>query len=909
MPTPSHGPLSRLASSLVLACAIAVIGCGGGGPAAGGSNPAPINLQAITVTGPNGSVAAGLAEQFTATGQFSDGSTKSLTTVTWSISDMTLGTISPTGLLTTIKQGTVTVTAGSGSVTGNTPFTIGPAVPSGLTISPADSKVEIGSTNPTKLSALLVFTDHSMQDISSKVSWSSTNTFTGMVDSLGNVTAFHTGYTSIGATNGNFSVAAAFAVIAEPRFLYIANYERLVSRATVDAKTGKLRLAGYVHTSTSSTNTPDFACPTTDPSNRFLYVSSAVSPLASTATTGEIDIYAIDQSTGALTPLAGSPFALNDPIGCIQFERTGQFGYASSTVDGTSHLVTFSRNASTGILTLINSISLNSTAVQIAMDPLGQYLFTSTIVFTNPPQSPAQAYGYTIDSSSGALTPVAGTPFPLSNVAGGFSWHPSGNFLYMANAGGQTIDIYSVDRSSGKLTLSSSMTTCINPNIVIFSPDGEFAYTGCSMDAAHDPNSASVQSFAVGSNGALTLIESTPCPDIPSGLSIDPAGRYLYVSTATPFVDSFQIGADGVARLGLRQGIQSNPSFSVAMIGGSSTVQYTPSFAYIAAADDTLSTYVVKTDGTLGSPQSAVVSTQAAPFSLSVVPWGSNLLLASSGTFSANMEDFPLSLVTGAPGMPVSSGYATTAGGVVIDPSEQWAFESDSTGDVIATFARAGAAWNVLTYFPSTGPAFTTFPAGPGAGPMAIDPAGRFLYVANKGAQSISAYQYFGGRPELNVATGSPFTTSASPIALATDFSNPFLYVICADGTLSVYSIDYFSGGPITKVASANLGGLPVGVTAAPGGQFVYAATSAAVSAFSVNAASGALTPVTLSATIQSSILGLYAEPSGKFLYVSEASGVFGYSINADGTLSQVSSAALATPKQPSSMAVSVTIQ
>jgi len=196
---------------------------------------------------------------------------------------------------------------------------------------------------------------------------------------------------------------------------------------------------------------------------------------------------------------------------------------------------------------------------------------------------------------------------------------------------------------------------------------------------------------------------------------------------------------------------------------------------------------------------------------------------------------------------------------------------------------------------------------------MAIDPAGRFLYITNQGENSISAFQYFGTSPELLDSTGhlggSPLPIGAKPVALATDFSNPFLYVVCGDGTLRVYAMDYANGGNITQVASVSIGGVPVGVAAAPDGQFVYAATSGAVNAFSIDYGSGALTPLAPGVPISSQILWLYAEPSGKFIYVGTVAGVLGYSINADGTLTAITSAPLATLANPSSMSVSVNIQ
>jgi len=296
--------------------------------------------------------------------------------------------------------------------------------------------VLIGSGQPSKLSAILSFTDQSRQDISGQVTWGSVNPFTASIDSVGSVTTIHTGYTKITATKGSFSAAADFTVIAVPRFLYVpTDAGRLVSRTTVDASTGQLRMAGYMQTSAS--NNEAAPCPTTDPSGQFLYVGSF---LNSASPTGEIQIYGIDQVTGSLAAVVGSPFAVADPIACIQFEPTGKFGYATSVVNGTTELVTFSRDTNSGMLTRINPISLNSTALAVAIDPIGKYLFAATIALANPVPTTAQAYGYTIDASSGALTPIVGTPFQLPNVTGTFSWHPSGNFIFMANSNGQSID-------------------------------------------------------------------------------------------------------------------------------------------------------------------------------------------------------------------------------------------------------------------------------------------------------------------------------------------------------------------------------------------------------------------------------------------------------------------------------------
>lgn len=89
-------------------------------------------LTTITVDPPTPSVNQGATQQMTATGTYQDGSTSTLTggtscsgnTVCWSSSDTTVATITTGGLLTGVAQGTSTITAASGAITGTTTATV-----------------------------------------------------------------------------------------------------------------------------------------------------------------------------------------------------------------------------------------------------------------------------------------------------------------------------------------------------------------------------------------------------------------------------------------------------------------------------------------------------------------------------------------------------------------------------------------------------------------------------------------------------------------------------------------------------------------------------------------------------------------------------------------------------------------
>jgi trimeric autotransporter adhesin len=164
-------------------------------------------LVSIEVTPPAASVASGLTRQFTATGVFSDNSTQDLTSqVTWASSNVTVATVSDAlgsmGLATAVGVGATTIAATSGGVSGSTPLTVTPARLVSIEVSPVSAAITNGSTR--QFTATGVFSDNSTQDLTSQVSWASSNatvaTVSDAAGSNGLATAFSVGTATIGAT-------------------------------------------------------------------------------------------------------------------------------------------------------------------------------------------------------------------------------------------------------------------------------------------------------------------------------------------------------------------------------------------------------------------------------------------------------------------------------------------------------------------------------------------------------------------------------------------------------------------------------------------------------------------------------------------------------------------------------------
>ncbi|HEY2324848.1 MAG TPA: IPT/TIG domain-containing protein, partial [Thermoanaerobaculia bacterium] len=103
-------------------------------------------LQSITVAPSTATTITGGKQPFTATGTYSDGSTRSLTSsVTWTTSDPAFASIDPTGMTTALSPGTVTLRASLGSISGSATLTV-LATPTITAVQPAKGRTSGGQT-------------------------------------------------------------------------------------------------------------------------------------------------------------------------------------------------------------------------------------------------------------------------------------------------------------------------------------------------------------------------------------------------------------------------------------------------------------------------------------------------------------------------------------------------------------------------------------------------------------------------------------------------------------------------------------------------------------------------------------------------------------------------------------------
>jgi hypothetical protein len=210
--------------ALASVCLLSLIGCGGGSRRT--SPPLPPALNLITVTPRESSIVIGTTQQFTATGTYSDGSTKNITSsVTWSSSVTSIVTINNAGLATAVLSGVAPddtpgqtiITASSGSVNGSTTLTVTNNLIS-IVVSPSTQSFYVGGMRV--FTATGMYEDGTNPDVTSLVSWSSSDTgvltIVGTGSDAGMATAAGAGTATVTAAHAGRIAAATATVILPP---------------------------------------------------------------------------------------------------------------------------------------------------------------------------------------------------------------------------------------------------------------------------------------------------------------------------------------------------------------------------------------------------------------------------------------------------------------------------------------------------------------------------------------------------------------------------------------------------------------------------------------------------------------------------------------------------------------------
>jgi 6-phosphogluconolactonase (cycloisomerase 2 family) len=323
------------------------------------------------------------------------------------------------------------------------------------------------------------------------------------------------------------------------KFAYVGNEGSSLSGYAVDPSSGVLTpLNGFPFAFGSN---PTLL--THDPQNRFLII-------ADNGAADLLHVFAIDSTTGALKEVSPSPYITKNQPGSVIVDPSGTHVYLYVSGEngaypgqGGNQVHAYSLSA-TGVLAEVagspfftgsTGISESQDTPGMVTDAAGKFLYVQDL--TN-------LYTFGINVSSGALTLLQTLPL---NVGSALAMDPAGSYLYAV--GSKSILSYSIDPVSGLLKLAKSSLAFGESGAftIALSPNGQFAYT-----LEGNNNTFNLVSYAV-SNGTFTSVGKVFPGMWGFQISVDPSGRFVYMPLACSFcpdgiynvIYEFSIGSTG----------------------------------------------------------------------------------------------------------------------------------------------------------------------------------------------------------------------------------------------------------------------------------------------------------------------------------------------------------------------------
>jgi hypothetical protein len=290
-----------------------------------------------------------------------------------------------------------------------------------------------------------------------------------------------------------------------------------------------------------------------------LYVGDYVS--------GDVFAYFINRSNGYLTPVPGAPFPVDRSVTAVAVHPSGKLIFAARDEQAAGDGVAVFQLQSNGSLV---QAAGSPYATQIGpqalvVDPSGKYLYVAD--FGEYINSVNRDFidAFEIDESSGALNPVAGSPFPIpvaSNCTYGVANATdiidlAGEYVYTADSWMDSISGFAVGGSPGTLTdmagspwadeggcvVPPDCTSCaLNPSSLAVDGTGRFLY---GLNSASGVWNIAV--YSIGADGALTYVKyagNLEAGCVGGPIRVDSTGNYLYSPACAGVPDGY-IGLAG----------------------------------------------------------------------------------------------------------------------------------------------------------------------------------------------------------------------------------------------------------------------------------------------------------------------------------------------------------------------------
>lgn len=244
---------------------------------------------------------------------------------------------------------------------------------------------------------------------------------------------------------------------------------------------------------------------------------------------GSVLLLHIAGATGAITVGGETPQTQDTSPTGLALLPSKKFLYA---INSFANSISIFNVASDGTLTLSGTPTPagGSSPNAAVIDPSGKYLLVTNNLTNN-------VSVYSIDSGTGALSEVAGSPVSANLNPTNILITPSGNFVYVANPSLGTVTAFSF--SNGTLTELPDSPVISGAGAAALAVDNSERYLYVTNPAASNPGISTignVSGFNIDPNtGALTAIVGSPFTSTvgstisgPTAITVDPSGRLVY---------------------------------------------------------------------------------------------------------------------------------------------------------------------------------------------------------------------------------------------------------------------------------------------------------------------------------------------------------------------------------------------
>ena len=351
-----------------------------------------------------------------------------------------------------------------------------------------------------------------------------------------------------------------------------STYSGLIEAFTLNINSGALTPIPGSPFSTNLAAGSDMAL---SPNGGFAYILAPNYPVGSSPGVGSnLLVYALDPASGA--PTLKQALAITSPVNggvgpsVISVHPSGHFIYLSPYRDNSSNTGIGVFSVQVDGTVVFSSFTHVQTFGGAVISPNGAFLYSDSgsVAIGNWPATQAgcgpvseSLSAFSINSTTGALTAVAGSPFTFQRqvceMGNAPQWltyqiDPASERLFAVDAPDSVVDVFAIDPSSGALTQLPGTST--EPSIGEFlssamDPLGRFLYVGAA--------SSFFTGFSLAANtasGTLPLLPGMPVqasnpPNLSLGsntMAIDSSGTFLFSNDSVCVTEYFCGGADSL---------------------------------------------------------------------------------------------------------------------------------------------------------------------------------------------------------------------------------------------------------------------------------------------------------------------------------------------------------------------------